>query len=150
MNIRHASHAVIPMFLVGFLFLVPLPAVAQSPLVGNWYGETVLSGKIEGQDYNFRRWLRVNHADGIQRIVFRYYMDGVMRGEEVWQGRWTYQNGVYSSACESVLVNGKIKNCSSRVDYDVHSIDAKEMQYTSRSSGKRYRTSRVADDFRLP
>lgn len=133
------------------LYFVQIPAAAQSSsLAGNWYGETVMSGTLEGENYNFRRWLRTNYPDGVERIVFRYYLDGRARGEEVWEGRWTFQGGVYSSTCRTFAVNGKSQSCSSHVEYDVQLIDSREMQYTSRSSGSRYRTSRVAEDFRLP
>lgn len=132
-----------------YLLAAAAPAQSQS-LVGSWYGEIAQTGNIEGRSYDLRRWLRTNFPDGRQLLVFRYYLDGQLQVEEQSQGKWSLENGVYTTICESFSLGGKVRSCIGKVEYDMSVLNEREMQYRSRSSGLTYRMVRVPTGYRLP
>jgi hypothetical protein len=135
------------------LVMLSASARAQSnDLVGTWYGDLVVSETRGGKRVNLRRWLRVNEPGGRQTITFRFYLDGRLQEEQITHGEWGYRDKVYWTRCTSLIMNGREGPClvTDRREYDVHTLDAREMTYTSRSSGTLFKMRRVPRDFTLP
>jgi hypothetical protein len=119
-------------------------------LAGAWYGELSVSETRQGKPVNGRRWLRINRPDGSQTITFRFYLDGRLQAEELWNGEWGYRDKVYWTRCLSRTINGRKRDCNDRWEYDVHTVDSREMVYTNRRTRERFRMQRVPSDFRIP
>ena len=118
---------------------------------GMWYCETKENKLIDGKSYDIRRELLNNRSDGTKTNTFRYYSAGKVIAEKVVTYSWGVDNGVYWTVCQTVLPsNGQSYACSTREEYDVISVNAREMHYKSRRSGTTYSSRLVADNFRLP
>ena len=139
--------------LVLLLILVrPVLAKAQtmSDFVGTWYSETKREGVVDGKPYDMRRELLQNRSDSTKTNTNRYYKGDTLVAEIVATYSWGVQDGLFWTECRTVLSEGQASLCSTRYEYDIVSINPRELRYTSRSSGTTYSSLRVKDDFRLP
>lgn len=130
------------------LTLIALPARPQTSgdMLGTWYGEV----EINDTNVNFQRWMRVTRPDGTQTVTFRFYRDNRVVQERIRHDTWSFANGVYRSQCRSLAIDGSSARCDPPYEYDVQRLDSEQIEYTSRSNGKRYRMIKVRSDFKLP
>ncbi len=142
-----------PLALVlALLTLAPSPARAQSQadFVGTWYSETPGEGTFQGKAYDMRRELLHNRPDSTKTNTNRYYQGATLVGESTATYAWGVANGVYWTECRTVISGSQSSVCSTRNEYDIVSVSAREIRYTSRRSGTTYSMIRVSDDFQLP
>jgi hypothetical protein len=134
------------------MFFFSLLAAAEIPAawVGSWYSETKEDKQYAGKNYDIRRELLVNRADGTKTNTFRYYAGTQMIAESTATYAWGVDNGVYWTVCRTVIRNNQAAACSTRAEYEVLSSTAREMRYRSRASGTTYSILRVNDNFKLP
>ena len=124
--------------------------LTPSQIVGRWYGENSQRGARSGKQYDYRRWLRENRADGTELVVFRYYRRGELQLETTMTSRWSVEGGVYSSDCETVAERAKTIRCSDRSRYSIEYLGTNRMRYTDISTQISYTARRVPQDFRIP
>ena len=139
-------------FILLVVALSPALALAQNQadFVGTWYSETPGTGTINGSPYEMRRELLNNRNDSTKTNTNRYYHGNQTVAETVGTYSWGVADGVYWTECRTVLSNGAASTCSRRNEYDIISVNPREIRYKSRTSGTTYSMLRVADDFRLP
>jgi hypothetical protein len=155
MKIKYAYFGGIVALVFLLLFIAPASFSADgkdasSLLIGNWYGERVHSGQIQGKAFNHRRWLTTHRPDGTAQDIYRYYLNGQLQGEETENYTWGVKDGIYWNVCQSTSLNGASKACSHRSEYAILSINSQEFRYRSLKSGIDYSMVRVPADFRLP
>jgi hypothetical protein len=122
------------------------------PGVGTWYGEYVISSANDplASRYDFWKELIRRWPDGRQEIEWRFYKNEKHVSTIVQKGRWGIDGSTYWSLCESYTQDGIPHKCSNRSAYKIESITDNEMRYTSLESGRKYRYTRVDDNFKLP
>jgi hypothetical protein len=152
MRMRHGTIAVCVALLLSAALTSSAHAQDRASFVGSWHGELPVSKKtITGKSVDLRRWLSTFRSDGTYTIVFRYYLKGCLEDEHVESGTWGYDGGVQWTDCSSLTRKGAPPQpCWHRAEYEVRSIDERQMAYASRSDGQRYLEARVSSDFRLP
>ena len=136
------------------LVLVGMAAVASAAdrelAVGRWYGEVAIAGTYKDKSFDFRRWLKVNFADGTGETTMRYYLGDSYQTETVEKFRWEVLGDVYWEQCTSVRDDAGTQPCSSRTEYDIKRLSSREFHNVSRRSGIEYREIKVPEQFRLP
>jgi hypothetical protein len=120
-------------------------------LVGRWYGEIATIGEIAGRQYNSRRWLRINEADGTQNVTWRLYLNGTRVGEETMRAKWGVNANVYWTECASITIDGRGHECGIvRSEYSIDQIDDRQMKFTNLNTHETLQAVRVSSDFKLP
>ena len=133
-------------------------AQSAADLVGTWYLESKESGSIGGIAYDIRRAILSNRSDGTKTNISRFYSDGKALAqadgkalaEVIETYSWGVDNGIYWTVCQTVMSSSRSITCSSRAEYEIVSVNARETRYKSKRTGTTYTLLRVADDFRLP
>jgi len=120
------------------IFVLASPAVAQTFMVGTWYGH----GQPENKDSMYIDRMR---ADGNWRGEYRTCLRGKAR-DSVQEGRWALEGDILSLRVEKV--NGM---SAPRTDtYKMLSHSANAQKYVSLGWNFPYAPDRVADDFQMP
>ncbi len=119
---------------------------SNDPLVGCWYGE----------DYQpvFQRragWLMNRRADGTFTIEFRTVERGVSLPIQTEEGRWTHDNGQYTTFTTKVAGEEIDKTDPHYTDtYEVRSVNDVEMTYYHPGVKQTFRSKRVDCDYKAP
>jgi hypothetical protein len=119
-------------------------------LVGNWFGERIHSGQVQGKPFNHRRWVTTHKSDGTARDIQRYYLDDQVQAEVIEDYRWGVQGSIYWNVCQSEGFAGALRPCSERSEYEIQSVTSREFRYHSKKTQVDYSMVRVPEDFRLP
>jgi hypothetical protein len=125
-------------------------AADKRMIVGTWYGETTVPGQYGEKSYNFRRWLRVNYANGTGKTFMRFYTGPNLQVETTEMFKWGVDNEVYWEECNSVKEDAAPRPCSGRTEYRIQMLTSRELLSDSQRTGLAYREMKVPADFKLP
>jgi hypothetical protein len=123
-------------------------ATVRERMVGSWYGEVSETGTLTGRRFDRRRWVRTYHSHGGQELAMHFYENGVLQARSQSHGYWRVNDNVLTTVCEVLKIDEKEDSCGTS-EYVLDSVDAREMQYTSRRTGQKFRAIRVDDGYVL-
>lgn len=125
-------------------------AADRQAVEGRWYGELSINSSYGGKPFDFRRWLRVNDADGSGQTTMRYYLGTQFQTETVEKFQWGVTGDTYWEECISVKDEEGDRSCANRTEYDIKRLTDREFQNVSKRSGLEYREIKVPAQFTLP
>ena len=149
MKLRQISTALIACVTLYFAGCASPNLIKQEPvdhLVGCWYGE----------DYQpvFQRkagWLMNRKSDGTFTIEFRTVERGLHLPIQTEEGRWTYQNGKYTTATTNVAGESIDTSDPQYTDeYEVMSLSDTEMIYYHPGVKQTFVSKKVVCEYKAP